>query len=156
METASFVVFVLAAATWVGAVAATAVFGARVRAREDADAVVAFAARHARIARWVAIPAALVALAAGLVAVDQRDLSIADDWWIGTGLGAWCVAFLGSTASRGKLLRRAVKLAAAQGAQDEDVRWRIRQVTLVVRGELLLVVVALVVVATTPSPTYWF
>lgn len=52
---------------------------------------------------------------------------------------------------RGPALARVVKLAAAHGAGDEDVRWRLRQVLLVARGELLLLTVVLVLMVLTPT-----
>jgi hypothetical protein len=153
MELATLIAFVAASALWVGAVAWTTVHGARVRAREDADAVVGWGARHARITRWVAVPAALAALATGIAGVRERDLGIDPHWWIGTGIAAWVVCFLGSTLPRGKALSRAVAQAGTEGAQSEDVRWQLRQVSFVARGELLLLVVALVVIALTPTTT---
>jgi hypothetical protein len=153
METATLVLFIAAATTWTGAVAATALFGARTRSRGSAEDVVAWGARHAKLTRMVAIPAALVALAASIAGVRARDLSIDPHWWIGTGIGAWVVAFLGSTMGRGRALARAVRQAGTETAESEDVQWQLRQVSLVVRGELLLLVVALVVIALTPVDT---
>lgn len=151
METASLVLFIAAAGLWVGAVASTALMGARVRGRGTAQEVVDWGGRHAKLTNLVAIPAALVALGAGIWGVQQRDLSIDPNWWIGTGLGAWAVAFIGSTMQRGLLLRRAVAQSGTETAESEDVQWQLRQVSLVVRGELLLLVVALVVIALMPT-----
>jgi len=144
-------VFVAAAAVWVGCVAATAWVGARVRARGDAEGAIAWARRHAKLTTFVAGPAAILALVAGILAVNERDLSIDPEWWIGTGIGAWAVCFLGSTMWRPALLRRAIARADQLGAEEEDVRWQVRQVSLIVRGELLLLVVAIFVIALTPS-----
>lgn len=153
MELATLIAFVAAAALWVAAVAWTTIVGARVREHGDADAVVAWGASHARVTRWIAVPAALVALAAGILGVRERGLEVDPSWWIGTGLGAWAVCFLGSTLPRGKALSRAVAQAGSEGAESEDVRWQLRQVSFIVRGELLLLVVALVVIALTPTTT---
>lgn len=150
MELASLALFVVSAAAWIGAVAATAWTGARVRARGDAVEVVSWARRHARRSGTVAVPAALVAVGSGIWAVQVRDLSIDPNYWIGTGLGAWAVAFFGSTLWRGKLLARAVARADELGPDEEDVRWQVRQVSLVVRGELLLLTVALLAIGFRP------
>lgn len=151
MEEPALVVFVIATGAWLGCVAATTWTGSRVRARGDAAAGVAWAERHRRLTTLVAVPSALIALGSGIWAVLDRDLSIDPNWWIGTGIGAWVVAFLGSTLPRGPLLRRAVARAVQLGPDEEDVRWQVRQVSLVVRGELLLLVVAAVVIALRPT-----
>jgi hypothetical protein len=105
------------------------------------------------VTRIVALPASIIALLSGAWLVTDADLHIATDWWIGTGIGAWIAAFLGSTMLRGAALARVVSLAGQHGADDEDVRWRIREVHLVARGELLLLVVALVVMLLQPTTT---
>lgn len=140
----------LAAAAWLLVVAATAGWGMRVRGGEDAGAVVDYARRMAQLSVRVALPAALVLAVAGSWYVLGRDLGIAEHWWIGTALGAWIVAFFGSTLLRGAQLGHAVKLSGTQGVDDEDVQWRIRQVDLTARGELLLLAVAVVVVLVRP------
>ncbi len=151
LQTVLVVLVAASAAAWICVVAATAGWGARVRARDDADAVVAYAKRIATLSRVVALPAAFVAMAAGGWYVTDRNLSFAEHWWIGTGVGAWIVAFFGSTLLRAPQLRRAVALSAQHGADDEDVQWRIRQVDLTSRGELLLLVVAAVVLVVRPA-----
>ena len=153
MEQATLIAFVAAAVVWVAAVAWTTLQGARVRSGGDADGVVAWGARHARITRRVAVPAAILALVAGIAGVRERGLEVDPSWWIGTGIGAWAVCFLGSTFPRGKALARAVAQAGTEGAESEDVRWQLRQVSFVARGELLLLVVALAVIALTPTTT---
>lgn len=145
------VAFIAAAAAWLLSVAAAATLGARVRATGSEDQVVGWAATQARLTRFVALPASIVALIAGGAWVLETNRTIEQDWWIGTALGAWLVAFVGSTMLRAPMLTRAVRLASEHGASDEDVRWRIRQVTLVVRGELLLLSVAAAVLVIKPT-----
>lgn len=151
METALPALWAISSLAWLVIVAATAWVGARVRARGDAEAGVRYAARFAALSKWVAIPAALLALAFGIAAVQSRGFSIDPHWWVGTALGAWIVAFLGSTLMRGALLAKAVEVARSVGADAEDVRWRIRQVTLVSRGELVLLLATAAVVALQPD-----
>lgn len=136
---------------WVGTLLAFDVVGTRVRARADHAQAVTFAADHALLTRAVAVPGALVVLLTGGWLMRESDLQLGRDWWLGTGIGAWIVAFLGSTMLRGPALARVVRLAAEHGPDDEDVRWRLRQVLLIARGELLLLVVALVVMVLTPT-----
>lgn len=145
------IVFILAAAAWLLSVAWSAARGARVRERGTADEVVAYAAKDARVSNRVGVPAAILAAAAGGWYAADRDLAIASHWYVGTAIATWVVAFLGSTAFRGAALHKAVGIAATSGAGDEDVRWRIRQVTLVTRGEVLLLVVAAAVLLIRPS-----
>lgn len=153
MDKATLIAFFAGAAIWVAAVAWTTLQGALVRARGDADAAVAWGALHARVTRLIAVPAALLTLATGIAWVREHDLGIDPNWWIGTGIGAWAVCFLGSTLPRGSALARAVTQAGDEGAQSEDVRWQLRQASLIARGELLLLVVAIVVIALTPVQT---
>ncbi len=151
LQTALVVVVALAAAAWILVVAATAGWGMRVRSGDDPAAVVAYASRIRRLSTLVALPAAVLAALAGGVYVADRDLALVDNWWIGTGIGAWIVAFFGSTLLRGPQLGRAVAISTTAGADDEDVQWRIRQVDLTSRGELVLLVVAAIVLVVRPS-----
>ena len=151
LQTVLVAVAAIAALAWIAVVAATAGFGMRVRGGDDAGAVVSYAARMASLSRFVALPAAIVAAAAGGWYVADRNLAIEANWWIGTAIGAWVVAFFGSTALRAAQLAHAVRLSGSAGADDEDVQWRIRQVDLTARGELLLLVVAVVVVVLRPA-----
>jgi hypothetical protein len=142
---------VAGAIAWIGSVLVLTVVGTRVRSRDDHDAAIAFAGRHARFTRAVALPGSLVLLLSGGWLAHDLDLHLGTNWWLGAGIGAWIVAFLGSTMLRGPQLARVVKLAAERGADDEDVRWRTRQVLLVARGELLLLTVALVLMVLQPT-----
>ncbi len=151
LQTVLVVVLAIAVVAWVAVVASTAAFGARVRAGDDPQRVVDYAARMARPAALVALPASILALATGLWYVADRDLALVDNWWIGTGIGAWIVCFFGATLLRPPQLRRAVALSGEHGADDEDVQWRIRQVDLTARGELVLLLVAVVVLVVRPS-----
>ncbi|MCW2927781.1 MAG: hypothetical protein JWM86_1749 [Thermoleophilia bacterium] len=151
LQTALLIATALASATWIVAVAWSAGRGAQVRSKGSAQDVVDYAGTDARISSRVAIPAALIALATGVWLVAAADLDIRSHWYVGTALGAWPVAFLGSTALRGAQLKQAHDIAAKQGAEDEDVRWRIRQVTLITRGELMLLLVAAAVVIIQPA-----
>ena len=143
LQTVLVVVVAVGATAWIVVVAATAVLGhARARAATIAAAVVALRARGWRAGRRVvAVPgrAACRSVAGGWVAGSTCD-SVTSDWWIGTGIGAWIVAFLGSTLLRGTAAGAGGPARRRRGADDEDVQWRIRQVDLTSRGELLLLV----------------
>jgi hypothetical protein len=151
LQTVLVVVAAAAGVAWIAATAATAGFGMHVRSGEDAQAVVDYARRMARITSLVALPAAVLAAAAGGWYLADRDVELAANWWAGTAIGAWIVAFFGATLLRAPQLQRAVGLAGVHGADDEDVQWRIRQVDLTSRGELVLLVVAVLVVVLQPS-----
>ena len=110
-----------------------------------------FGAQDAPDARAVALPGSLAVLLSGGWLMQDSGLEIGEAWWLGSGIGIWAVAFLGSTMLRGPQLARAVAVAAEVGPEDEDVRWRIRQVRLIARGELMLLCVALAVMVLTPS-----
>lgn len=151
LQTVLVAVLAAASTAWILVVATTAGWGMRVRSGDDPAAVVAYARRVAKLSLLVALPAALLAAGAGGWYVVDRDLKVGDNWWIGTGIGAWIVAFFGSTMLRSLQLDSAVLLASTEGAGAEDVQWRIRQVDLTSRGELVLLVVAAIVLVVRPS-----
>lgn len=151
LQTVLVVVFCIAVGAWIAVTAVVAGYGMRVRSGDEPQRVVDYARRMARIAAFVALPASVLAIAAGGWYLADRNLGLGDEWWIGTGVGAWIVAFFGSTLLRAPQLRRAVALAGTKGAYDEDVQWRIRQVDLTSRGELVLLVTAAVVLAIRPA-----
>lgn len=142
---------VLAAAIWLGTVAGIELLGARVRARGSATEIVQFVGDAGIASRWSALPAALVVLLAGGWLLQDGGYELADQWWLGAGLGLWIVAFLGSTMLRGPQAARMTRLAAEHGADAEDVQWRARRVLLLGRGELLVVAVALVLMVIKPG-----
>lgn len=151
LQTVLVVVFALSGAAWIATVALGAVRGARVRSGDDAAAVIDHARWLARLARRVTMPAAIVVAATGGWWVYDSGTSLGSHWWIGTAIGAWLVCVFGATLVRAPLLSTAVQLSTEHGADDEDVQWRIRQVDLTGRGELLLLVVTAVVVAIRPG-----
>lgn len=141
----------IAAAAWAVSVAVTAVMLDVARARRDAARVVDTAAGVERHVGRAALASAIVLAIAGSWYLWDRGLWSADAWWVGTAIGAWLVAFFGATLLRVPQLRAARRLSADHGAEDEDVQWRIRQVDLTARGELVLLVTALTVVFAQPS-----
>jgi ABC-type uncharacterized transport system permease subunit len=151
LQTVLVTIVAAAAAAWIVVVATTAGWGMQVRSGDDPAAVVAYARRVGQLSRFVALPAAVLAAAAGGWYVAGRDLALVDNWWIGTGIGAWIVAFFGSTLLRGAQLQRAVTISTTEGPGDEDVQWRIRQVDLTSRGELVLLLVAALVLVIRPA-----
>lgn len=152
IQSVLMIVFSIAALGWLIQVLTTIAFLGRARSRENHDLALNRAKRIATTTLFAAIPLALVTAAAGAWIVRENpDLSVAKDWWIGTAIGSWIVAFFGSTLGRAAQLRQAVRVSTSAGSDDEDVRWRIRNVDLVSRGELLLLSVAAIVVVLHPN-----
>lgn len=142
---------VLGWAVWLGVVVAIAVFGTRVRARGDANAIVAFVADAGFVGLTVVLPAALlVVVSGGWLAVDA-DLDFGDTWWLPACMSLWLVAMLGSTAVRPPQALKMTTLAKEHGVEEEDVQWRARRVLLLARGEALLVAVALTLFVIRPG-----
>lgn len=150
METAALILLVVGLLAWGGAAIDAELRGTRARRSSDPHARTAVAAVLARRAGFVLVPGALLALTGGVMLVSARDASF-DDWWTGACLGAWLVAFFGSAQLRPSRLRRLLASAEEHGTDTEDVRWRLRQVLLVGRGELLLLAVAVAVLVAQPS-----
>jgi hypothetical protein len=152
LEQATAIVALVAAGCWLALVAWSTASLARARTAGDAPRVVDRAASVARVATLAAAPLAVIAGVAGVTYVAEGAASLDSDWWVGTAIGTWLVCFFGSTLLRGRHLTHAVRLSSEHGVEDEDVQWRIRRVDLLGRGELLLLVVALLVVALQPGP----
>lgn len=142
---------VFGAIAWILAVVALELLGTRMRRRGDAASAVTFAQRQARFTRIVALPGSLLLLLSGGWLMHDSGRSLSGSWWLGAGIALWLVAFLGSLMWRGPRLVRAVQAADEHGGDSEDVRWRIRQVLLLGRGELLLLAVALALMLVQPN-----
>lgn len=151
LQATLIVVTGLAAIAWVASVAMTALSLDVVRGRGEPGGVVATARRLERWPARVALAAAVLVAIAGSSYLWSRGLSSGDEWWVGTAIGAWLVAFFGSTILRVPQLSAARRRSTTEGVHDEDVQWRIRQVDLTARGELLLLLVAFAVVVAQPS-----
>src|SRR5690349_15658914 len=85
---------VAGAVAWIGAVLAFEVLGVRVRNRAIAEEAVMFASDHAFFTRAVALPGSIALLLTGGWLMHDAGLEIGEAWWLGTGIGAWVVAFL--------------------------------------------------------------
>ncbi|MCB0879877.1 MAG: hypothetical protein KDC46_12965 [Thermoleophilia bacterium] len=141
----------LGAVAWLVGVAVITIGIARARNAGDPDATVARARRMRTVTLALTVPGAILVAAAGGWYVLGRDLSIDPNWWIGTALATWLVTTFGSTFGRARQLSLAADRAGEHGTDDEDAQWRIRRVDLIARGELLLLVVAVVVVVLQPT-----
>src|SRR5690606_31204554 len=116
----------LGAITWIVTVVVLEVAGTRVRAAAAGEQTVAFAHRQARVAGWITFPAALLAIGMGTWIVrGSADYAISSHWWIGSLLGFWIVAMVGSLLLRAPRLRAVIASAEAHGVDEEDVRWRL-------------------------------
>jgi uncharacterized membrane protein len=142
---------IIAVVAWLGTVLTVATLGGRVRVKGTPEQSVALFGQLGWMSRAVALPGAIVTLLAGGYLLHDGGYSLSGDWWIGTGLGAWIICFLGSTMSRGSEAKRITKLAAEKGPDEEDVQWRIQRIVFLARGEALLLVVALIVMVVQPS-----
>jgi hypothetical protein len=142
---------VLGAIAWIILVVTLEVRGTRIRRTGSDQARVDWAVRAGQQSRLLALPGSLVVLLTGGVLMAERNVTIAESWWLGASIGCWIVAFLGSTMLRGPECKRIGRLADEHGAGDEDVQWRIRRVVLLGRGELLLLAVALTLMLWQPA-----
>jgi uncharacterized membrane protein len=142
---------VAAATLWLGGSLVTQLHARRMLATDDSVQVAAFMDSTGRIGSWLLLPAALVVVLSGGWLMQSAELRIAGNWWLGAGIGLWVVAFLAGAAVLGGEARRVAVLAREQGAQVEEVRWRIRRLAMLGRGELLLLGVALALMVLRPT-----
>jgi glucose/arabinose dehydrogenase len=155
---AVLLLLILGVAAWAGAVLAIQVRASRGRAREDHIDALRLARADRRATRAFALPGALVVLAAGAWLLRDTDLALTEDWWTAACLGLWIVAFAGSTLLRAPECSNIIKHGgddptSLDDEASEDIRWRMRRVLLLERGELLLIAVgiALAITANTTS-----
>jgi hypothetical protein len=142
---------VIATIAWIGTVLTIATLGGRVRVKGTPEQAVALFGNLGWMSRVLALPGSIITLLAGGWLLQDGGYSLSQDWWIGTGIGAWIIAFLGSTMLRGPECTRIVTLAAEKGADEEDVQWRIQRIVFLARGESLLLLVAVVVMVVRPG-----
>lgn len=142
---------VIATIAWIGTVVTIATLGGRVRTNGTPEQAVSLFGNLGWMSRILALPGSIVALLAGGWLLHDGGYSPSQDWWVGTGIGAWLVCFLGSTMLRGPECSRIVTLAAEKGVDDEDVQWRMQRVVFLARGESLLLLVAVIVMVVRPG-----
>ena len=134
---------VLAAVVWVGGAVTANIYATRVVATKDGAQMI----RSARETEWIGthvyLPASLLVLLFGVLAVINGDIGFGHAWVILGLVGIAATATTGST-FLGPELKRIATLAEQRGAEDPEV---VRRVTRVVRvARIDLVVLILVVV----------
>ena len=136
-------VHVLAAVTWVGGSLTTNLLGTRIAGANDGPRMAAFSRDAAWVGNVVYLPASIVVLVFGVLAVLEGDWSFGDPW-VGIGLAGILVTALTGSLFFGPELKRIAALAESRGPDDAEVVQRTAR--LLRLGRVDLVVLLLVVV----------
>jgi uncharacterized membrane protein len=130
---------ILAVVIWIGGAITFQIHAVRVdRAGQPAE-LVALASEGEWLGLRLFMPAALVALAAGIGLVIEGNWSFGEAWIL-FGLLAYAISFLNGALFLGPESGRLSRLIAERGPEDPQVRWRIRRIFLASRVELVILV----------------
>jgi uncharacterized membrane protein len=132
-------VHILAIVVWIGGAILFQIQAARVDRAGDTARLVALAGDGEWLGPRLFMPAALVALAAGIGLVLEGNWSFGEAWIL-IGLLAYAVSFLNGALFLGPESGRLAKLIAEHGPETPQVRARIRRIFLASRLELVLLV----------------
>lgn len=141
---------IVTAAVWIGgAVYGSAVAALVKRSDDPQDAV-----RHAGYAEWVngrvIAPAAAVLVITGMAAVAEGPWEYSQAW-ISIGFLVWVIGFGIGAAFYTPQYRQVRQLAKRLGPGSDQVRSRLRTITMVSHIELVLVVIAVFAMVTKPG-----
>jgi uncharacterized membrane protein len=129
---------ILAAIAWVGGAITMQTIGARLVRAESAEAVASFA----RTAEWIGprlyMPASVAVLGFGIAMVAVNEAWTIGQLWIILGLVGIAVSAIGGALFFGPQSRRIGEALRTEGAESERTQALIRQIFVVGRFDLLL------------------
>jgi uncharacterized membrane protein len=148
-------VHVLAAVTWVGGALFASILGARAAASGDGPRMASFAGEMEIVGMRVFMPASMTLIATGVGMMLNGDCPWA--WrslWVSYGLAIWVVGFALGIGYFGPQSGRLAKLIAAEGPDAPEVKARIRQILVVSRLELVLLLGAVWAMVAKPTTAF--
>jgi uncharacterized membrane protein len=129
---------ILAAIAWVGGAITMQTIGARLVRAESAEAVASFA----RTAEWIGprlyMPASVAVLGFGIAMVAVNEAWTIGQLWIILGLVGIAISAIGGALFFGPQSRRIGEALRTEGAESERTQALIRQIFVVGRFDLLL------------------
>jgi uncharacterized membrane protein len=135
---------ILAAIAWVGGAIAMQVVGARLYRAESAEAIAAFA----KTAEWVGprlfMPASLAVLGFGIALVSVSEAWSIRQLWIILALAGLVISAIGGAVFFGPQSKRIGEALRTEGAGSDRTRGLIRQIFVVGRVDVLILLLIVV------------
>ncbi|MDP9070224.1 MAG: DUF2269 family protein [Actinomycetota bacterium] len=141
---------VLAAVTWVGGAITINILGSRIAATNDGAGLAAFARETAWVGNFVYLPASVMVLLFGVLAVLEGDWSFGDAW-VSIGLLGVLVTALTGSLFFGPESKRIARLVESQGVEHPEVRDRTTRILRMGRVDLVVLLVVVVVMVLKPG-----
>ena len=129
---------ILSAITWVGGAIAMQVVGGRLYRAESAEAVAAFARTAEHLGPRLFMPASLAVLGFGIAMVSVSEAWSIGQLWIILGLVGIAISAIGGALFFGPQSKRIGEALRTEGAESERVRSLIRQLFVVGRVDVLI------------------
>ena len=143
-------VHVLAAVTWVGGSITMNLLGTRIATTNDGQRMAVFGRDAAWVGNVVYLPASVVVLVFGVLAVLEGDWSFGDPW-VSIGLAGVLVTALTGSLFFGPELKRIAALAESEGPDDTQVMQRTARLVRLGRVDLVVLLVVVVVMVLKPG-----
>jgi uncharacterized membrane protein len=143
-------VHVLAAIVWVGGGVAVQFFALRALRAREPGRIAAFSGDVEWLGTRVFLPASVVVLVAGILAVAEAGWGWGSTW-ISIGFAGIAVSIVVGSGFLGPESGRIARLVAAEGPESAAVRARVRRILLVSRLELLVLLVVVWAMVTKPG-----
>lgn len=143
-------VHILAVVAWVGGGLAVNILGTRIAATGDTGRVIAFSREAGWIGQRFFLPASVVVLIMGVLAVLEGEWSFGDPW-VGIGITGIIVTALTGALVLGPEATRVGALAESQGTSSGEVQRRIHRILTVSRIDLVVLFVVIVVMVAKPG-----
>ena len=128
---------VLAAVVWVGGAAMTQALALRATRTGESLRIAGFAKDMEWIGMRVFLPASIVLLLFGVLAVHEGGWGFGEPW-ISIGMSVWILSFLTGMLFYGPESGRIARVTAERGADSPEAQARIRRIFLISRIELVL------------------
>ncbi len=141
---------VLAVVLWVGGAITINILGSRVVATNDGARMAAYGRDSAWIGTFVYLPASVMVLLFGVLAVLEGDWSFGDAW-VSIGLLGVLVTALTGSLFFGPESKRIAALAESRGPDDPEVARRTARILRVGRVDLTILLLVVVVMVLKPG-----
>jgi len=141
---------VVAVVAWVGGALTVNLLGTRIAATNDTARIVAFSRDAGWIGQRFFLPASVVVLVMGVLAVLDGNWGF-EEPWVGIGIVGIVATALTGSLVLGPEATRIGELAQAQGSTGAEIQRRIRRILTISRIDLAVLFVVVVVMVVKPG-----